>query len=100
MTMSASEAVSGPLGHPSMSAISPFLKSVRRWYRRRLALKEARAAFMHTIRLDDRILDDMGVTREEVLWAASLPLEDNAALALRARAAKRRTAQAARRPRR
>ena len=50
-----------------------------------------RRAFMNTFRLDDKMLDDIGVTREEVEWAASLPLEVNASLALYARARKRRT---------
>lgn len=50
-----------------------------------------RRAFMNTFRLDDRMLDDIGVTREEVEWAASLPLEVNASHALYARARKRRT---------
>ncbi|MGI9487708.1 MAG: hypothetical protein ACR2RF_17880 [Geminicoccaceae bacterium] len=95
MTISASEPIARPMGHQMEQAFSAFLQKVRCWYRRRRDLKEARAAFMHTVYLDDRLLDDMGVTREEVRWAASLPLEENAALALRERAAKRRAAQTA-----
>lgn len=57
--------------------------------------EEARAAFMHTVYLEDRLLDDMGVTREEVSWAASLPIDVNAAEALRERALRRRVAQSA-----
>ncbi len=57
--------------------------SLCRRYRRWRDLKQARAALMKMVYLDDRILDDIGVTREEVLWAASLPLERNAALVLR-----------------
>ncbi len=41
-------------------------------------------------RLDDYLLRDIGVTREEVQWAAGLPLSINAALALEERAAQRR----------
>lgn len=40
--------------------------------------------------LDDRILDDIGVTREEIAWAAELPLTINPALALQDRAGRRR----------
>jgi uncharacterized protein YjiS (DUF1127 family) len=39
---------------------------------------------------DEHILRDIGVTREEVQWAAGLPLTTNAALALEERAFKRR----------
>ncbi|MGI9503925.1 MAG: hypothetical protein ACR2RE_12825 [Geminicoccaceae bacterium] len=41
-------------------------------------------------RLDDHMLDDIGVTREELEWAISLPLRVNAALALHDRARRRR----------
>ncbi|WP_179954032.1 DUF1127 domain-containing protein [Denitrobaculum tricleocarpae] len=62
---------------------------------RRRAQKLARDAFMATVRLDDRMLDDIGVTREEVQWAAGLPLAFNAARALHSRArARRRRAKA------
>jgi uncharacterized protein YjiS (DUF1127 family) len=46
--------------------------------------------------LDDHMLKDIGVTREEVEWAASLPLTTNAALALEERAFKRRRYEALR----
>lgn len=99
MTMTASETIASPITslmtHPIEQAAFAYLNRARNWYRRRRDLNEARSAFMHMVYLDDRILDDMGVTREEVLWAASLPLEENAALVLRARAAKRRAAQPA-----
>lgn len=90
MTMSATDSAASAMNFPIGQAFSAHLERVSYWYRRRRDLKESRAAFMHTVHLDDRLLDDMGVTREEVLWAASLPLEENAALALRTRAAKRR----------
>ncbi len=94
MTLSASAAADSTMDMPSSRVFSALLQGLRRRYRRRRVLKEARAAFMHTVHLDDRMLDDLGVTREEVLWAASLPLEVNAALALQARAAARRAAEA------
>ena len=49
-----------------------------------------RRAFMNTFRLDDKMLEDIGVTREELEWAASLPLRVNASHALYARARERR----------
>ena len=39
---------------------------------------------------DDYMLRDIGVTREEIQWAAGLPLTVNAALALEERAFRRR----------
>jgi len=39
---------------------------------------------------DDYMLRDIGVTRDEVQWAASLPLTVNAAVALEERASRRR----------
>jgi uncharacterized protein YjiS (DUF1127 family) len=39
---------------------------------------------------DDRILNDIGVTRLDIRWAAGLPLTVNAALALEERAFRRR----------
>lgn len=45
--------------------------------------------------LDDQLLDDIGVTREELEWAIRLPLRVNAALALHDRARERRNSAAA-----
>jgi|GEM_PF-2176343 len=90
MTMSAAETIASPTGRPMTVMFPDFLRDLQCWFHRRRNLREARAAFMHVAHLEDRMLDDMGVTREEVLWAASLPLEVNAALALEARAARRR----------
>ena len=39
---------------------------------------------------DDYMLRDIGVTREEIQWAAGLPLTVNAAIALEERAFRRR----------
>ena len=43
--------------------------------------------------LDDRILDDIGVTFQEVLWASYLPLKIDAARALEKTAYRRRKEQ-------
>lgn len=50
----------------------------------------ARRAFLRLAELDDRTLDDIGVSRGEVYSAAELPLEVNASLAVREMAAERR----------
>ncbi len=55
----------------------------------RKSQRDARTAFLPMLRIDDQILDDIGVTREEVRWAANLPLEINAGKALQARARER-----------
>ena len=59
-------------------------------WRARRAQREARAAFLHMAQRDDRLLADMGLTREDVDWAARLPIERNAAVEARERSRKRR----------
>lgn len=44
--------------------------------------------------LDDHMLDDIGITREDLLWAIDLPLRVNAALLMHARARCRRAMEA------
>jgi uncharacterized protein YjiS (DUF1127 family) len=53
----------------------------RRWHAHR-ANRERRDAFVDMLRLDDAILDDIGVTRAELNRAARLPLRIDAARAL------------------
>ncbi|MFN4142212.1 DUF1127 domain-containing protein [Aestuariivirga sp.] len=50
----------------------------------------ARRAVARLDTLDDFLLRDIGVTREELRWASGLPLSVNAALALEERALRRR----------
>ena len=52
--------------------------------------KVRRAAFLNLLRLDDNILEDIGVTRAEVEDAARLPLRANASAALAEQALARR----------
>lgn len=42
-----------------------------------------RQAFETMLGLDDALLNDIGVTRDAVRWAAQLPLKEDAAIALR-----------------
>ena len=49
-------------------------------YRQR---KIDRAAFLTMMSLDDSMLDDIGLTRNDIIWAAKLPLSVDAALAVR-----------------
>lgn len=44
--------------------------------------RESRDAFKHLLSLDDNLLRDIGVSRADVEWAASLPYSTNAASAL------------------
>lgn len=80
-----------PMNLRLLSTLTAVLNTIRSWHQKRRNLKESRAAFMHMVYLDDQILDDVGVTSEEVRWAASLPLEENAALALREMAKERKS---------
>ena len=90
MTITHSEQFVAPFSSQFMSALSALRRRIREQRQHLRSLKDARGAFMNLVHQDDRILDDIGVTREEVMWAASLPLKINAALALRNRAMLRR----------
>jgi uncharacterized protein YjiS (DUF1127 family) len=50
----------------------------------------ARRSVRNMLELDDRMLADIGVRRDEVAWASQLPLAVNAALELEAAAFSRR----------
>lgn len=41
-----------------------------------------RQAFAHLLKLDDNILQDIGVTRDDIIWANSLPIAKNASIEL------------------
>ena len=58
-----------------------FGKISQRWNNHR-ELRTNRKAFQTMLRLDDTMLNDIGVTRSEVQWANSLPLSVNAAVEL------------------
>lgn len=52
--------------------------------------RKDRAAFRQMLNLDDHILRDIGVTREDVIWANNLPLSQNASCQLRKKSQARR----------
>lgn len=82
MTVLATEISRGELGGTRAAGIGTWIARYlsRRHFRRLLAL-------------EDRMLDDIGVTRDEVEYACRLPLSVNAAIELR-RLAHRRRARA------
>ena len=59
-----------------------FVRFYRNW--------RARRAIASMSRFDDYLLRDIGVAREDVIWAAGLPLCVNSALALEERSFARR----------
>jgi hypothetical protein len=60
------------------------------WFGRVLRNWKARKRVAQLESYDDFLLADIGVTRDEIRWAAALPLTVNAALALEDRAFRRR----------
>jgi uncharacterized protein YjiS (DUF1127 family) len=66
---------------------------VRNELRTRAEQRQRRSLFLNVERLDDRTLDDIGLTRSDVAVAANLPLEVNASLAVREIAAQRRAGE-------
>jgi uncharacterized protein YjiS (DUF1127 family) len=61
---------------------SIFHRLIQNWF--------ARRSVSQLDRLDDYLLRDIGVTREDVRWASNLPLSMNAAAELDERATRRR----------
>ncbi|WP_119165320.1 hypothetical protein [Algihabitans albus] len=88
------KAVSFPLRHLTFSHhlndLLGFWRSLSESLRRRRDERLARLAFLNMLTLDEKTLDDIGVTREEVVWGSRLPLHVNAALEVRRVARKRR----------
>lgn len=48
-------------------------------HKTRKANRERRDAFKNLLRADAKLLHDIGLTRDDVLWASNLPLHINAA---------------------
>lgn len=74
---------SGLRPHPAYE--TPF-GNIRNWFN----LYAKRRRFNRLLDLDDRMLDDIGVTREEVQLASKLPLSANAGNQLRMTSERRR----------
>lgn len=71
-------------------AISVLRRFLRNW--------AARRAIAKLEEFDDYMLRDIGVKRDDIRWAAGLPLTVNAALALEERSTRQRRAEFARHP--
>ena len=71
-------------------AISQGEYGVVSFARRILRNWKARRRVVNLGNFDDYLLKDIGITRDEVQWAAGLPLTVNAAIALEERAFRRR----------
>ncbi|HMQ58114.1 MAG TPA: DUF1127 domain-containing protein [Rhizobiaceae bacterium] len=59
------------------------LTAIRAWRARRREQREARDAFANLISLDDAILDDIGISRADVIWGLRQPLDIDVARVLK-----------------
>ena len=75
--------------HVDQKSTPSLIQTVQRWYKNWLARRQVRSLASY----ETRMLNDMGVTRDEVLWASRLPLNINAAWELRHRSRTRRLAE-------
>jgi len=57
-------------------------KSITQFFVIRYNRRIDRQAFENVLTLDDRALKDIGLTREDVMWASRLPLSQDAAMRL------------------
>jgi uncharacterized protein YjiS (DUF1127 family) len=62
--------------------LGSFLAELKIWWQARQQRRIDREAFEHLLDLDDAILDDIGVTRDDVIRANRLPLSVNASAEL------------------
>lgn len=76
------------------AVFTSFLRSINRSWTAWRARRDRRDAFANLLACDDRMLADMGVRRDEVEWAARLPLNVDAVRALHLRAEGRRRDEA------
>ena len=65
-----------------LSQVSAYGCRFLQWIERRREQRDSRDAFAHLLKLDDNLLQDIGVTRADVECAAKLPLAEDAAKAL------------------
>lgn len=79
--------------HTLRERLAEMLGRLRGAIARRAEWRTRRVVFRDMARLDDRMLDDIGLRRSDIESAASLPLEVNASLAVRQIAAERRASE-------
>ncbi len=65
-----------------LARVSAYGHRALQWVERRREQRESRDAFAHLLKLDDSLLQDIGVTRANVERAARLPLAEDAAQVL------------------
>ncbi|MEE9322122.1 MAG: DUF1127 domain-containing protein [Granulosicoccus sp.] len=65
-----------------LSQVSAYGRRILQRIERRRAQRESRDAFAQLLKLDETLLQDIGVTRADVERAAKLPLAEDAAKAL------------------
>jgi uncharacterized protein YjiS (DUF1127 family) len=67
---------------PFKSVIARMLNAVATYLERRKQYRTDRDAFDSMLDLSDDILDDIGITRDDIVWASTLPKSVNASKAL------------------
>ena len=67
---------------PLLARLSSYGHRFLQWVELRREQQESRDAFRHLLKLDDNLLQDIGVTRADVERAAKLPLAEDAAQVL------------------
>jgi uncharacterized protein YjiS (DUF1127 family) len=79
-----------------MPAMPPLglLHAIETRLQRYLSRRRFRQRFLPLLAHDDHILDDMGHSRDDILWASRLPLKEDAGQALAQRRAKRQASRA------
>lgn len=60
-------------------SLCSLVASTRHWIEKKYNQRINRQAFNYLLTLDDNLLKDIGVTRQDVQWASQLPLEEDAA---------------------
>ncbi len=63
-------------------AASQFASLAKERYQRQKQIRVNRQAFSHMLKLDNHILADIGLSRDDVIWASRLPIDVNAACEL------------------
>lgn len=63
----------------SATGAASLLSKLKRYISRRYNQHIDRQAFNHLLTLDDNILKDMGVTKQDIVWASKLPVSEDAA---------------------